>query len=319
MLVNEDEAARKVFAVYVRPEGERGEINFYATEADATADVGPGMPPGIITHGDTYVEYIGDALLFAPSDWPLTGVNLDLLVQLEADDFEIFVALTPAESDALLVVMAASGQDDAEDALADMVDAEDAEELVDAPAGLVGESPCAVWMPDGTLYLFATGPDGGGLDLEFVEPRPDFDDEIGTDRGVICLCENDWVPLVGDPNAWVENEDYWVINVQPRIRDEDELFFGRYTADDKSLVVTRAGTDTDYADEHLQVVAEDVPGDFVALSALLTDAGWVVDPQGQAAADASLHPELSESPGWYPAEIDDGIEWICSLTRAVEG
>jgi hypothetical protein len=245
----------------------------------------------------------------------LIGVNPDLLVQLEADDFEIFVALTAAESDALLLLMAAGAEDDELDALADMVDAEDAEELVDAPAGLVGSSPCAVWMSDGALYVFASGPDGGGLDLAMDDTRPDFDDEVATDRGVICLCENGWVPLVGDPNAWVEHEDYWVINVQQRVRDEDELFFGRYTADDKSLVVTRAGTDTEYSDEHLQVVADGVPCDFQALGVLLADAGWVLDPVGQAAADASVHPELSESPGWYPAEIDDGIEWICSLSR----
>ena len=41
------------------------------------------MPRGYITHGEVYVEYIGDALLFAPPDWPLTGVDQDLLVQLK--------------------------------------------------------------------------------------------------------------------------------------------------------------------------------------------------------------------------------------------
>ena len=49
MLAYEDESARHLFAVYVRPEGERGTINFYADEAAAAAEVGPGMPAGFIT------------------------------------------------------------------------------------------------------------------------------------------------------------------------------------------------------------------------------------------------------------------------------
>ena len=42
MLAYEDESARHLFAVYVRPEGERGTINFYADEAAAVATMGAG-------------------------------------------------------------------------------------------------------------------------------------------------------------------------------------------------------------------------------------------------------------------------------------
>ena len=102
----EEETGRRLFAVYVRGPDMRGAINFYPDEAAAEADVGPGMPPGILTHGDTYVEYIGESLFFAAADVPLIGVPRDSLVQLQADDGEVFIALTPAESNALLSVAA---------------------------------------------------------------------------------------------------------------------------------------------------------------------------------------------------------------------
>lgn len=308
MLAFEDENVRKMFAVYVRPEGERGEINFYDSEADAQADVGPGMPAGVITHGDTYVEYIGDVLLYAPIDWPLIGVDQDLLVQLAADGFEIFVGLTPAESDVLLSVVIA------DDETAAVTDLEDVVEIVNAPASLSGDQPCAAWMPSGQLVIFSSGPDSGGVDGRFVL-RPEFEDEIGTDRGVVALLDSGWVPLVDDPHSWRENDDCWAINIQQRVHDEDELFLGRYAASDRTLVVTRSGADTEDSDEHLQLIAEELSLNFNDLNRKLAKAGWKVDVDSQDAAEMSVHAELSESPGWYPVETDDGVEWVAALLR----
>lgn len=322
MLEYEDETARKLFAVYVRPEGERGEINFYTDEAAAVADVGPGMPEGVITHGDVYVETIGDALLFAPADWPIIGVDQDLLVQLQADTVEIFIALTPAESDALMLLAAgeasAVGEPGilagvvAEDALDEDVDDAD---LVDAPAGVDGTQSCVTWLNDGSLVLFESGADAGGHVLAHAQPRPEFGDEVESDRAIVALLEHGWVPFVDDAHTWLEVEDAWVLNVQARVEDADEQFFGRYTADDRTLVVTRAGVDTGLDEEHLQLISEDVDDDFIDLGRALVSAGWKIDPESDAAAEQSDHPELRESPGWFPAETDEGTEWVCALVR----
>ncbi|MGV1036577.1 MAG: hypothetical protein ACOYD0_06065 [Candidatus Nanopelagicales bacterium] len=324
MLEYEDETARKLFAVYVRPEGERGEINFYADEAEAIADVGPGMPAGVITHGDVYVETIGDALLFAPEDWPIIGVDQDLLVQLQADAVEIFIALTPAESDALMLL--ASGEASAvgePDMLATVIaedtvdEADDDAELVDPPAGVEGTQPCVTWMGDGSLVLFESGADAGGHVLAHTQTRPEFGDEVESDRAIVALLERGWVPFVDDPHTWLEVEDAWVLNIQSRTADADEQFFGRYTADDRTLVVTRAGADTGFDEEHLQVISEDVDDDFIDLGRALVSAGWKIDPESDAAAEQSDHPELRESPGWFPAETEEGTEWVCALVRIV--
>ncbi len=331
MLAYEDESARQLFAVYVRPEGQRGAINFYPDEAAAAADVGPGMPEGFLTHGEVYVEYIGDALLFAPADWPLTGVDQDLLVQLQADSGEIFIALTPAESGALMALAV-----DPTDALTvdtvvsepvdfdDEPDPSDAD-LVEAPAGLTGDEPCLIWLADGTLVAFASGPDGGGRALDASVPRGEFGDEPGADRAVVAMLDDGWVPLVDDPYTWREVGDVWVINIQNRVADSDELFFGRYTAEDRTLVVTRAAADTDHEEEHLQLITNDVDFDFIDLGRALVGAGWRIDSESTAAAELSAQPELRESPGWYPAEPDDedglgsdadaAAEWVCVVER----
>ena len=316
MLAYEDETARPVFAVYVRPNDGLGRISFYDDEAAATADVGPGMPAGVITHGDTYVEYIGDAILYAPEDWPVIGINPDLLVQLATEDFEIFVALTPAESDALTLLAgdtSADGSDDDDDDDDDDVDFE--VEPVEAPDGVEGDSPCVVWQPNGELVVFPDGGDEDGAALAVSIPRVDFGDEIGTDRAVVALMDLGWVPEVDDPHTWREIGDVWAMNVQPRVTDDTEQFFGRYTADDQTLVVTRAGADTDNDDEHLQLIVEGIDVDFDSFAAHLRGEGWVVDVESEAAADISVHPELSESPGWYPAEAGDEVEWVCAVTR----
>lgn len=322
MLAYEDESARQLFAVYVRPEGERGTINFYPDEAAAAADVGPGMPAGYITHGEVYVEYIGAALLFAPADWPLTGVDQDLLVQLQADGGEIFIALTPAESDAL---MALSGDVAAvtavEAVVTEPVDYDDAD-TVDAPAGVTGDDPCVAWLADGSLVAFSSGPDAGGRTLNANVPRAEFGDEAGADRAIVAMLDEGWVPLVDDEFTWREIGDAWVINIQKRVIDEDEVFFGRYTADDRTLVVTRAGADTDDDEEHLQLVSSDVDLDFIDLGRDLVKAGWKIDSESTAAAELSADPDRRESPGWYPAEPDDESptadpthEWVCVVLR----
>ena len=319
MLAYEDESPRSLFAVYIRPNDEIGLISFYADEAAAQADVGPGMPEGVITHGDTYVEYIGHALLYAPQDWPLTGVNPDLLVQLAADDVEIFVALTPAESDALTLLAgnpdaALTGDEDEDGDDDDELDFDDAE-LVDAPDDIEGSEPCVIWQATGEFVLFPEGADNAGRVIGEPIERVDFGDELGTDRAVVALLDLGWVPLVDDEHAWSEVGDVWVLNVQPRVTDDSEQFFGRYTADDQTLVVTRAGTDTDNEDEHLQLIAEGLDVDFDVFAAHLTREGWVVDSESTAAAEISVHPELSESPGWYPAEAGDEVEWVCAVNR----
>lgn len=324
MLAYEDESARQLFAVYVRPEGERGTINFYPDEATAAAEVGPGMPAGFITHGEVYVEYIGDALLFAPDDWPLKNVDQDLLVQLQADGGEIFIALTPAESDAL---MALAGDTQAstvvETVVTEPVEFDDAD-VVDAPAGVSGSEPCVTWLADGTLVAFASGPDAGGRALGAKVPRAEFGDEAGADRAIVAMLDEGWVPLVDDEFTWREIGDAWVINIQKRVIDEDEVFFGRYTADDRTLVVTRAGADTDDDEEHLQLVSTDVDLDFIDLGRALVSAGWKIDSESTAAAELSADPERRESPGWYLAEPDEddegagesAVEWVCVVIRS---
>jgi len=333
MLAYEDESARHLFAVYVRPEGERGTINFYADEAAAAAEVGPGMPAGFITHGEVYVEYIGDALLFAPSDWELTGIDQDLLVQLQADGGEIFIALTPAESSALLE-LTADGADTADAGVVvtdsiefdDDVDS-DEEEVVDAPEGVTGDAPCVAWLADGTMVVFSSGADAGGRALSVSVPRTEFGDEPGTDRAVVAMLDEGWVPLVDDPYTWREISGAWVINVQQRVADKDEVFFGRYTTDDRTLVVTRAAADTDDEEEHLQVITNDVDLDFIDLGRALVDAGWRIDSDSTVAAELSAAPEQRQSPGWYPAEPEDEDattaadsdavdEWVCVVVRA---
>lgn len=331
MLAYEDEPARQLFAVYVRPEGERGSINFYADEAAAAADVGPGMPEGFLTHGEVYVEYIGDALLFAPADWPLTGVDQDLLVQLQADTGEIFIALTPAESGALMALAIDPADAPAGAAVVpEPVDFDDTEsddaDLVAAPAGLTGTDPCLVWFADGSLVAFASGPDGGGHTLGASVARGEFGDEPGADRAVVAMLDEGWVPLVDDPYTWREVDDLWVINIQKRVVDADELFFARYTADDRTLVVTRAAADTDHEEEHLQLITSDVDSDFIDLGRALVSAGWRIDSESTVAAELSAQPELRKSPGWYPAEPDEddeptadadtAAEWVCVVARA---
>lgn len=331
MLAYEDEPARQLFAVYVRPEGERGTINFYPDQASANTDVGPGMPEGFITHGEVYIEYIGDALLFAPAEWPLTGIDQDLLVQLQADGGEIFIALTPAESDAL---MALAG-DPVEAVTSDVVIPEPVEfedaDLVDAPSEVSGTEPCVVWFADGTFAVFPSGADEAGRSLTQDAPRVEFGDEAGADRAIVALLDEGWVPLVDDEYTWREVGEVWVINVQERVTDEEEVFFSRYTADDRTLVVTRAATDTDDEEEHLQLVNADVDLDFIDLGRALANAGWRIDSDSTAAAELSAAADLRESPGWYPAEpdeddasattasasasADDITEWVCVVTR----
>ena len=58
------------------------------------------------------------------------------------------------------------------------------------------------------------------------------------------MLDEGWVPLVDDPYTWRELGGAWVINVQQRVADKNELFFGRYTTDDRTLVVTRSAADT---------------------------------------------------------------------------
>ena len=325
MLAYEDESARQLFAVYVRPEGERGTINFYPDQATAAAEVGPGMPAGFITHGEVYVEYIGDALLFAPADWPLIGVDQDLLVQLQAEGGEIFIALTPAESDALMALMGDAPATVADAVVTEPVDFDDAD-VVDAPAGITGSEPCVTWLADGTLVAFASGADAGGRTLAATVPRTEFGDEAGTDRAIVAMLDEGWVPLVDDEYTWREVGDVWVINIQKRVIDSDEVFFARYTADDRTLVVTRAAADTDDDEEHLQLVTNDVDLDFIDLGRALANAGWRIDSDSTVAAELSANPELRESPGWYPAEPDadgdaaatpeDAVEWVCVVLRA---
>lgn len=328
MLAYEDETARQLFAVYLRPEGERGTINFYPDEAAAAADVGPGMPEGYITHGEVYVEYIGDALLFAPPDWPLTGVDQDLLVQLQAEGGEIFIALTPAESDALMAL--AIDPSDVDSTVVEPVEFDEdpgSPELIDAPDDVTGDTPCMVWQADGTLVAFSSGPAAGGRALATTVERPEFGDESGSDRAIVAMLDEGWVPLVDDPYTWREVGDVWVINIQQRVADSEEIFFGRYTTDDRTLVVTRAGADTDLEEEHLQLVSADVDFDFIDIGRALVDAGWRIDSESSAAAELSAQPELRESPGWYPAEPDDDepsasaadgtpIEWVCAVVRS---
>ncbi len=322
MLAYEDESARELFAVYVRPEDERGTINFYLDEASAAADVGPGMPAGFITHGEVYVEYIGDALLFAPDDWPLRGIDQDLLVQLQADGGEIFIALTPAESDALMALTADSGATVVDAVVAEPAEFDDADDAIDAPDGITGDEPCVVWFADGTLAAFADGADEGGGPLDILIPRVEFGDEPGADRAIVALLDNGWVPLVDDEFTWREIDDNWVINVQPRVADDEEIFFARYTAADRTLAITRAAADTDDEEEHLQLVVEDVDLEFIELGRALVGADWRIDTDSTAAAELSAQPELRESPGWYLAEPDDEAasdsapEWVSVVVRA---
>lgn len=307
MLAAEDVPARSVFAVYTRPENGTGRLSFYPSEADAAADVGPGMPEGVLTHGDTYVEYVGNALLFAPDDWPLKEVEPDLLVELEADGFQIFIALEPAEAAALIALSAGSA-----------APSEPQAAPLPAPESLEGPQPCAVWKEDGTLALFAQGPQAGGALVQRFEKRADFGDEIGTDRAVAALLERGWVPLATDTHTWRElgeSDNEWVINLQERGTDSEQ-FFARYTAADKTLAVTRSAADTEFAEEHVQLIAEGLGCDFPHLVRCLKDENWLVDVESDAAAEFSVHPELSESPGWYPAESEVGIEWVCALVRA---
>ena len=317
MLAAEDQSARTLFAVYVRPEGRRGEINFYPDEAAAVADVGPGMPPGVLTHGDTYVEYIGEALLFAPADWPLIGVDQDFLVQLQAGDREIFVALTSSESHVLKLQLGV--EKDSDPAAAEVAPEVAAVEpaplgaAVDAPADVTGSQPCLVWFADGRSALFADGPDAGGQELPTTLARGEFGDEATGDRMVVSLLRDGWVPLVDDTHSWREFGEVWVLNIQPRVVDDTEQFLARYTAHDRTLVVTRSATDTGQAEEHLQFLADRLDRDFDVLTNALQRAGWQVDPGSQVAAALTTQPELSESPGWYPVESDDGIEWVAAL------
>lgn len=312
MLAAEEETGRRLFAVYVRGPDMRGAINFYPDEAAAEADVGPGMPPGILTHGDTYVEYIGESLFFAAADVPLIGVPTDSLVQLQADDGEVFIALTPAESNALLSVAAglpgAVVSEQVSAVLPEVVE-------IDPPDGLTGTQSCAVWFPDGRLALFPDGAGGRGREFEVKESRGEFGDEVATDLAVVRLLDEGWAPLVVDTHTWREVGDAWVINVQQRIADAEELFLSRYTAYDRTLVVTRSGSDTGLDEEHLQLLSDDLECDFELLNDHLERAGWAIDDSTTAASDLSVHPELSESPGWFPAESEEGIEWVAALRR----
>lgn len=326
MLAYEDESARKLFAVYVRPEGERGTINFYPDEASATNDVGPGMPEGFITHGETYVEYIGEVLLFAPTDWPLENVNQDLLVQLETENGEVFIALTSDESDALLALTVDRAEAADVDAVDASVDFDDAE-LVDAPSGVTGNDPCLTWLADGSLVAFASGPDVGGRPLAASVERPDFGDEQGSDRAVVAMLDEGWAPMTDDEFTWREVGDVWVINIQKRVADASEQFFSRYTADDRTVVVTRSAADTGDEEEHLQVIDTDIDLDFIDLGRALVGAGWRIDAESKSAAEVSADPSLRESPGWYPAEPEDDsassgltkadvTEWVCVVVRS---
>lgn len=321
MLAYQDEVARPMFAVYVRPEGQDGTISFFSDEAQATAEVGPSMPTGIITHGDTYIEHVGDAMLFAPIDWPLRDVDPDLLVELETPSGIVFVGLTQAESDALLAV--ATGE------VADSVVEEAAEvdiELVPAPDGHSGTQPVAAWFADGSIVVFPSGFDGGGLELPEPVERSDFGDEIRADQAVVALMENGHLPLVDDEYTWVESGDVWVMNTQPRVADASEQFFCRYTTADRTVVITRCAADTDDEELHLQLVSNDAESDFIDLGILLTKAGWRIDGESPSAAELSANPNLRQSPGWFPAESDEDSpgpvtdieavdEWVCVVTR----
>lgn len=318
MLSCEDETARTLFAVYVRPEGERGTINFYTDEAQAHADVGPGMPEGVITHGDVYIEYIGDVLLYAPSDWPLIAVDQDLLIQLQFEEREIFIALTPAESAALLALEGSSVTIEQTEPVPTEVP-----DLVEAPQGVSGTEPCVVWLADGSLVIFEQGADTGGRELSTVLDRPDFGDEAGSDVAVVALLDEGWVPLLDDEYTWREVDDAWVINVQRRIADSNECFFARYTSDDRTVVVTRLASDTDDEEEHLQLVGSDVDLDFIDLGRALVAAGWRIDSESKVAAELASRPDLRESPGWYPDD-EEGVtprsaetptEWFCVVMR----
>lgn len=314
MLAYQDVPARRLFAVYLRPEGTHGTISFFADEAQATAEVGPAMPPGVITHGDTYIEHIGEVLLFAPADWRLTDVDQDLLVELDTNDVTVFVALTPAESEALLALAAMRATE------AEAPTTHD----VPAPAGLTGDTAAVAWLADGSLIAFDNGFNQGGRALATTIERGDFDDEVRADQAVVAILDDGQVPRSDDEFTWREEGDVWVINTEPRIRDSAEQFMCRYTADDRTLAVARTATDTDGDEHHLQVISTDLGLDFIDLGRALVAAGWRID-EGEIAAQLSANPALRQSPGWYPAEPDDDeptpkdhdsvTEWMCSVTR----
>ena len=323
MLAYQDEAPRPMFAVYVRPEGQNGTISFYADEAQAVTEVGPSMPTGIITHGDTYIEHVGDVTLFAPVDWPLLDVDPDLLVELETPSGTVFVGLTHAESEALLAVATVEVDDTLVEEPSD-VDIE----LVPAPDGHTGSQPTAAWFPDGSIVVFPTGFDDGGLELPEPVERSDFGDEIRADQAVVALLEYGHLPLADDEYTWVESGEVWIMNTQPRIADDTEQFFCRYTNADRTLAITRCAADTDDEELHLQLVSNDAEPDFIDLGILLTKAGWRIDGESLSAAELSANPKLRQSPGWYPAEpdedssapavtdIEDVSEWVCVVARS---
>lgn len=334
MLTYEDESARELFAVYVRPEGEIGTISFYPTQADAIAAVGPGMPPGVLTHGDIYVEDIGQCLLFAPPDWPLENVSQELLVQLAADGGEIFIALTNAESDALLAL---SNEDDlgrtnSRHSLREGYEFDTPDEepspRTQPPAPEPGKQPCAVWRADGSLVLFADGTDGGDELLDFTVPRGAFDDEVGSDKAVVALLDQGWIPSLSDEYTWREVGDNWVINLQRR-NTEGEQFLARYSIEDGSLSVTRISPDTNDDEEHIQLIAVDLERELAELAHDLVATGWLPLVDSALAAELSADPTRMVSPGWYPdfdAESDDTTddelvartdfsEWMCAVSR----
>lgn len=312
MLAYQDVPARRMFAVYIRPEGEHGSISFFADEEQATAEAGPGMPVGVITHGDTYIEHIGDVLLFAPADWPLADVDQDLLVELDTGDVTVFVALTPEESEVLLALAATRSPEAVDDS-------------VPAPAGLTGDSAAVAWLADGSLIAFENGFSQGGRRLATTIERGDFDDEIRADQAVVAILDDGQVPRSDDEFTWREEGDVWVINTQPRVSDASEQFLCRYTVDDQTLVVARSATDTDNDEHHLQVVNTDLDLDFIDLGRALVAAGWRIDDESGIAARLSANPALRQSPGWYPAEAIEGesdpkefesvTEWICNIDR----
>lgn len=317
MLAYQDAPALRVFAVYLRPEGERGTISFYPDEQSATAEVGPGMPAGVITHGDVYVEYIGNVLLFAPESWPMTEVDQDLLVNVTTDDGELFIALTPAESAALLAVAGSA----AEPPTATSVPA-----TVAAPKGESGITPCATWSADGKLAVYESGFDSEGVVLPETAPRSEFGEEVAADRAVVVLLDAGFVPLVEDEYTWRELGDVWVLNIQPRIAGSTETFLARYLVEEQTLIVSRIADDTNGEEAHLQVVSGDVPDDFIDVGQELVNAGWRIDSDSKVVAHLSANAKLRQSPGWYPAEptediatptSPDGVgEWVCVVTRA---
>ena len=164
--------------------------------------------------------------------------------------------------------------------------------------------------------VFEAGAAEGGRPLPEALSRGEFGDEVSNDLAVVRLLDEGWAPLVVDTHTWREIGDDWAINVQQRVADDgEEQFLARYTAYDRTLVVTRSATDTGLDEEHLQLLSDDVDCEFDVLVGLLSEADWAVDVETTAAAELSVHPELSESPGWYPAESEDGIEWVAALER----